>query len=279
MDLQRELADDAVRRPLRRWRDGRPALRIQRGQPVGDEVPGVVQRPLLLLRVDDGLGPDRLLQPGWLGQGPSPVPADPHVHQADGHAVRRRRLALRAGLRQRLGLQQRRHRPVQGQLRRGQPQADDQGLRGQGLRRRAADGQLRRRRVGGPGRGRHAVLRLGLHQRRHDRRDDRQGEPHLHHAGRGHGAPDRQRRQGRLVDPELPDRGRQHPPGREDRRTRGRHAGRDRPAAELPRLGERRRGRRDGRLHQGRGHSLARPQLARAPGRDRHARRRTAPAR
>ena len=54
-----------------------------------------------------------------------------------------RRRALRARLRQRLGCQQRRHRSVPRQLRGGQPQADGQGQRRQGLRRRAADGQLR----------------------------------------------------------------------------------------------------------------------------------------
>ena len=189
-----------------------------------------------------------------------------------------RRRALRARLRQRLGRQQRRHRPVPRQLRGGQPQADGQGQRRQGLRRRAADGQLRRLGLDRSRRG-PAQLQLGLHQRRHARRHHGQGHPHLHHARRGRRPPDRDRRQGRLVGAELPDRGRQHPPGGEDRLAGRRHADRARPADDLPGVRDRRRGRLGGRLHQGRRHALARAQLARASVRDRLARAPTARAR
>ncbi len=252
VDLQRRLAHDAVRGALRRRRDGRPALRVRRratrrrrssrsgsttatSSSTGPRTGSRPRPSTATARVKDHkfflplhtfvkpmdmqFGADGSLYVLAYGNGWGANNDDTGLYRVT-YAAGNRRPTVKASDRQ-------------------------------GLGRHAADRQLRRE----PARPTPTVTRSPTAwDFTNDGTIDATGAKATHTyatAGSYVARADRHGLARRVLDPELPDRRGQHPPGREDRLARRRHAARDRPARQLPRLGDRRRGRRR-RLHEGR---------------------------
>ncbi len=178
VDLQRRLAHDPVRGPVRRRRDGRPEVHLRREQPSTSKFPQWFDgRYFFFDWTTDWVATAAFNGDGSVKDHKFFLPLHTFVKPMDMQFGADGALYVLA-VRQRLGREQRRHGPVPRHLRRRQPPSGDQGERGQGLRRHAADGQLRRLRLVRPGR-RRAHLQLGLDERRHGRRHRRQGQPHV----------------------------------------------------------------------------------------------------
>ncbi len=106
--------------------DGGAGLPVRPREPVADEVPRVLRRPLVPRRVGEGLDQGDGARCDRCPARGQPVPRRPclPVDPADGHGVRARRRPLRARLRRRLLRRRRQLGPLPGRLRAGPSLAD-----------------------------------------------------------------------------------------------------------------------------------------------------------
>ena len=148
------------------------------GEHVADEVPRVLRRQELLLRVRPRLVPPLHRRRAGRARVDRAVHGLVRLQAADQRPVRPRRLVLRPRLRHRQLQRRRELGRLPDRLRPGHAQPDGGRDRGQDDRPRAADRELLRRGVGRPRRhARH--LRLGPRRRRRDRLDGREPGVHL----------------------------------------------------------------------------------------------------
>ena len=128
--------------------DGRPGLPLRRGQPVHDQVPRLLRRPLVPVRVGARLDQGDRARPHRRAARDQRVPRrrDAALAEPDGHGVRARGLALRARLRQQLVRRRPRLGALPRRLRQGRPAADRGGERepDHDRRRHADDAVLQR---------------------------------------------------------------------------------------------------------------------------------------
>ncbi len=247
-------------RLLRRRRpDGRPLLPLRRDRRLGPEVPRLLRRHTVLLRMEPQLRQG--VPPGLLGQPPEdqPLRGAARPAGADRHEVRPGRRPLHGRLGQRLRPREHRRQHLPHRLRGRKPRAPGQGERQPRLGRGAADGGVLLGRLGRPRRRRHH-LRLGVRRRRdlHQRQPlpHLQRQRHLHRQAdrTGRGQQDGQRHGAR--------RRRQHPSQGGLLGSARRRVHRLRRRGGLHGQRHRRRGRRR-RLRQGRRDHRARPRPAR----------------